>query len=42
VAIGHPHPDTLAALTAEVPKAKALGYDFVPVSYLLDRSGGPE
>jgi polysaccharide deacetylase 2 family uncharacterized protein YibQ len=40
VAIGHPHPDTLAALTAEVPRAKALGYDFVPVSYLLDRSGG--
>jgi hypothetical protein len=42
VAIGHPHPDTLAVLTAEVPRAKALGYDFVPVSYLLDRSGGPE
>jgi len=42
VAIGHPHPDTLAALTAEVPRAKALGYDFVPVSYLLDRSSGPE
>jgi polysaccharide deacetylase 2 family uncharacterized protein YibQ len=40
VAIGHPHADTLAALTAEVPRAKALGYDFVPVSYLLDRSGG--
>jgi polysaccharide deacetylase 2 family uncharacterized protein YibQ len=40
VAIGHPHPDTLAALAAEVPRAKAEGYDFVPVSYLLDKSGG--
>ena len=42
VAIGHPHPDTLAVLTAEVPRAKAQGFDFVPVSYLLDKSGGPE
>jgi uncharacterized protein len=42
VAIGHPHPDTLAALADEVPRAKALGYDFVPVSFLLDRSGNPE
>jgi polysaccharide deacetylase 2 family uncharacterized protein YibQ len=42
VAIGHPHPDTLAVLTDEVPRAKALGYDFVPVSDLLDRPGGPE
>jgi polysaccharide deacetylase 2 family uncharacterized protein YibQ len=37
VAIGHPHPETLAVLADEVPKAKALGYEFVPVSYLLDR-----
>jgi hypothetical protein len=37
VAIGHPHPETLAVLAEEVPKAKALGYEFVPVSYLLDR-----
>jgi polysaccharide deacetylase 2 family uncharacterized protein YibQ len=42
VAIGHPHPDTLAMLAQEVPKAKALGVDFVPVSYLLDRGSGPE
>jgi len=42
VAIGHPHPDTLAALTEEVPRAKALGYDFVPVSFLLDRADHPE
>jgi uncharacterized protein len=40
IAIGHPHPDTLAVLAAEVPKARALGYEFVPVSYLLTRSGG--
>jgi hypothetical protein len=37
VAIGHPHPETLAALAAAVPRAKELGYEFVPVSYLLDR-----
>ena len=40
IAIGHPHPETLAALTREIPKAKAEGYEFVPVSYLLTRSGG--
>lgn len=39
IAIGHPHPETLAALEREVPKAKAEGYEFVPVSYLLDRTG---
>jgi polysaccharide deacetylase 2 family uncharacterized protein YibQ len=39
IAIGHPHPETLAALEREVPKARADGYEFVPVSYLLDRSG---
>ncbi len=37
IAIGHPHAATLAALAAEVPRAKALGYRFVPVSELLDR-----
>jgi polysaccharide deacetylase 2 family uncharacterized protein YibQ len=42
VAIGHPHPDTLAALAEEVPRAKAEGFDFVPVSDLLDRSRGPQ
>jgi len=40
IAIGHPHPTTLAVLMSEVPKAKAAGYDFVPVSYLLTRPGG--
>ncbi|MES1241099.1 MAG: divergent polysaccharide deacetylase family protein [Acidobacteriota bacterium] len=42
VAIGHPHPETLAILAEEVPKAKALGYEFVPVSYLLDRPDSQE
>jgi uncharacterized protein len=42
VAIGHPHLETLAVLAEEVPKAKALGYQFVPVSYLLDRPDAPE
>ncbi|MEA2602980.1 MAG: uncharacterized protein QOF89_3972 [Acidobacteriota bacterium] len=40
IAIGHPHPETLAMLASEVPKAKAEGYEFVPVSYLLTRAGG--
>jgi len=40
IAIGHPHPETLAALTREVPKAKAEGFEFVPVSFLLTRAGG--
>ncbi len=40
VAIGHPHPETLAALASQVPKARELGYEFVPVSFLLDRPGG--
>jgi polysaccharide deacetylase 2 family uncharacterized protein YibQ len=40
IAIGHPYPETLAALASEVPRAKELGYEFVPVSYLLDRPGG--
>ncbi len=39
VAIGHPHPQTLAVLQREVPRARRLGYEFVPVSYLLDRTG---
>jgi polysaccharide deacetylase 2 family uncharacterized protein YibQ len=42
VAIGHPLPETLAVLEEEIPKARALGYEFVPVSYLLDRPDAPE
>jgi polysaccharide deacetylase 2 family uncharacterized protein YibQ len=38
IAIGHPHPETLEVLAEEVPLARELGYRFVPVSYLLDRS----
>jgi uncharacterized protein len=40
VAIGHPLPDTLQVLTEEVPRARAEGFQFVPVSYLLDRGDG--
>lgn len=42
IAIGHPLPGTLRVLREEVPKAVAQGYRFVPVSYLLDRTGLPE
>lgn len=42
VAIGHPLPDTLQVLTEEVPKARAEGFEFVPVSYLLDRGDGSD
>jgi polysaccharide deacetylase 2 family uncharacterized protein YibQ len=41
IAIGHPNPGTLAVLEREVPRALARGYEFVPVSYLLDRQGEP-
>jgi uncharacterized protein len=41
IAIAHPHPATLAVLREEVPKARAEGFVFVPVSFLLDRSGSP-
>ncbi len=39
IAIGHPHPNTLAVLADEIPKAVAAGFEIVPVSYLLDRAG---
>ncbi|MEO8195934.1 MAG: divergent polysaccharide deacetylase family protein [Thermoanaerobaculia bacterium] len=38
IAIGHPHPATLAVLAEEIPRAVAEGFEFVPVSYLLERS----
>lgn len=42
VAIGHPYPETLMMLASMVPKAREQGYEFVPVSYLLDRTDGAE
>ncbi len=38
VAIGHPHAATLELLEREIPRARAAGIEFVPVSYLLERS----
>lgn len=42
VAIGHPLPETLQVLTEEVARAKEEGFEFVPVSYLLDRGDGTD
>ncbi len=39
IAIGHPDPTTLGVLAEELPRALAAGYEFVPVSFLLDRAG---
>jgi len=41
IAIGHPHETTLRFLERAVPSAVAEGYEFVPVSYLVDRPGDP-
>lgn len=41
IAIGHPHSATFEALAREVPRARAAGYEFVPVSFLLDSTGEP-
>jgi len=38
LAIGHPHRATLEVLARRIPEALALGYEFVPVSFLLDRA----
>lgn len=40
IAIGHPHGVTFDALDALIPEAVTAGYEFVPVSYLLDREEG--
>lgn len=42
IAIGHPHPETFRALARLVPKARERGFEFVPLSYLLDRGATPE
>lgn len=41
IAIGHPYPVTIEVLAQEVPRAVELGYEFVPVSFLLERSTAP-
>lgn len=38
IAIAHPHAETLAVLEQEIPRAVEAGFEFVPVSYLLERS----
>lgn len=38
IAIGHPSETTLGVLRQEIPRALGAGYEFVPVSYLLDRT----
>jgi polysaccharide deacetylase 2 family uncharacterized protein YibQ len=38
IAIGHPHPATLAILGEEVPRAKAAGIRFVSLRELLPRA----
>jgi uncharacterized protein len=38
IAIAHPRPETLAVLREAIPRAVAAGFEFVPVSYLLERS----
>ena len=40
IAIGHPYRSTMDVLDEEIPRARSLGYTFVPVSDLLDRPGG--
>jgi len=41
IAIGHPHETTLRFLERAVPTAVEEGYEFVPLSYLVDRPGHP-
>ena len=38
IAIGHPSDTTVGVLRQEIPRALEAGYEFVPVSYLLDRT----
>jgi polysaccharide deacetylase 2 family uncharacterized protein YibQ len=38
LAIGHPHRATLEVLARRIPEALDLGFEFVPVSFLLDRA----
>lgn len=38
IAIGHPHDDTLAVLREWIPRAKALGFQMVPLSAIIRRA----
>lgn len=38
IAIGHPHEVTLAMLERRIPEARAAGFEFVPPSFLVERS----
>jgi hypothetical protein len=38
IAIGHPHEVTLAMLERRIPEARAVGFEFVPLSFLVERS----
>lgn len=40
IAIGHPYRETLDVLEAEIQKARREGFEFVPVSQLLEDAGG--
>ena len=42
VAIGHPHALTIEVLERRIPEAVAAGFEFVPVSFLLDRIAPPQ
>lgn len=39
IAIGHPYASTFEVLAREVPKARAQGFEFVPVSFLMTDLG---
>jgi polysaccharide deacetylase 2 family uncharacterized protein YibQ len=41
VAIGHPYAETLQVLADQIPRARAAGFEFVPVSFLLERTSLP-
>jgi polysaccharide deacetylase 2 family uncharacterized protein YibQ len=40
IAIGHPHPDTVAALRQWIPEAKAKGFVLVPITAVAKKQAG--